>query len=65
MIESIVHKGLKRLWEKDDPSKLPSAQVAKIRRILAALDTTKTLETIRAVPGYKLHQLSGDLKDFW
>lgn len=65
MILSIAHKGLKRLWEKDDPSRLPAGQVDKIRRILEALDTAKTLEPLRAIPGYKLHGLSGDLKGFW
>lgn len=65
MIESIAHKGLKRLWEKDDPSKLPAEQVDKIRRILEALDTAKTLDPIRAIPGYRLHALTGDLKGFW
>ncbi len=65
MIESIAHKGLKRLWEKDDSSKLPSEQIDKIMRILDALDTAKTLDPLRAIPGYKLHSLSGDLKGFW
>jgi toxin HigB-1 len=65
MIVSIAHKGLKRLWEKDDGSKLPSKQVDKIRRMLDALDSAKTLDPLRAVPGYKLHQLGGDLKGFW
>lgn len=65
MIGSIAHKGLKRLWEKDDSSKLPSEQVDKIMRILEALDTIKTLEPLRAIPGYKLHSLSGDFKGYW
>lgn len=65
MIVSIVHKGLRRLWEKDDGSKLPPEQVGKIRRILDALDTTKTLDPLRAISGYRLHQLSGDLKGYW
>lgn len=65
MIVSIAHKGLKRLWEKDDPSKLPPEQADKIKRILDALDSVKTLEPLRAIPGYKLHSLSGDLKGFW
>ena len=65
MIESIAHKGLKRLWEKDDTSKLPPEQVDKIRRILEALDTAKTLEPLRAIPGYRLHSLTGDLKGYW
>jgi proteic killer suppression protein len=65
MIKSIVHKGLRRLWEKDDSSKLPAAQVDKIRRILMALDKAKTLDPLRAIPGYRLHQLTGDLKGHW
>ena len=65
MIESISHKGLRLLWEKNDPSKLPPEQVEKIRRILSALHTAKTLEPLKMIPGYKLHTLSGDLKGFW
>lgn len=37
----------------------------KIGRILESLDTAKTLKPLKAVPGYKLHGLSGDLKGFW
>ncbi|HEY5462129.1 MAG TPA: type II toxin-antitoxin system RelE/ParE family toxin [Hanamia sp.] len=65
MIVSIVHKGLRRLWEKDDGSRLPFEQVDKIRRILMALDKAKTLDPLRAIPGYRLHQLTGDLKGYW
>lgn len=65
MIESIAHKGLRLLWEKDDHSKLPVAQVDKIRRILEALDTIKNLEPLRHIPGYRLHALAGKLKGFW
>jgi len=57
MIESISHKGLRLLWEKDNPSKLPAVQVEKIRRILTVLDTIKTLEPLRKIPRYKLHLL--------
>ena len=65
MIESIRHKGLKLLWEKDDSSKLPSMQVDKIRRILTALDILKSLDPLRHVPGYRLHALRGQLKGFY
>lgn len=65
MIESITHKGLRQLWEKDDSSRLPADQVAKIGRILQALHKAKTLDPLRAVPGYKLHPLTGPLKGFW
>jgi proteic killer suppression protein len=65
MIESITHKGLRLLWERDDPSKLPPEQVMKIRRILETLDSARTLSPLEAVPGYKLHALRGNLKGFW
>jgi toxin HigB-1 len=65
MIQSIRHKGLRLLWEKNDPSKLPANQVDKISRILEALDTAKTLEPIRAIPGYRLHALTGNQKGVW
>ncbi len=65
MIESIAHKGLRLLWEKNDPSKLPPEQIEKIKRILSAINAAKTLEPLRMVPGYKLHPLTGDLKGFW
>jgi len=65
MIESIAHKGFRLLWEKNDTSKLPAEQIEKIKRILSALNTAKTLEPLRMMPGYKLHPLTGDLKGFW
>jgi proteic killer suppression protein len=65
MIVSISHKGLRLLWEKNDPSKLSSEQVNKIRRILSVLDTAKNLDSLKAIPGYRLHLLSGDLKGLW
>jgi proteic killer suppression protein len=65
MIETIAHKGLRLLWEKSDPSKLPAVQVDKIRRILSALDTIKTPDPLMRIPGYKLHSLAGNLKGFW
>lgn len=65
MIKTFNHKGLKLLWEKDHASKLPSAQVEKLGRILAVLNTAKSLDPIKAIPGYRLHALSGRLEGFW
>ncbi|MCF2445060.1 type II toxin-antitoxin system RelE/ParE family toxin [Dyadobacter sp. CY345] len=65
MIETIAHKGLRLLWEKNNPSKLPAEQIEKISRILSVLNAAKTLDPIKAIPGYRLHQLSGDLKGYW
>jgi toxin HigB-1 len=65
MVKTFNHKGLKLLWEKGDVSKLPPEQADKLRRILSALNAAKTLEPIRAIPGYKLHLLSGKLEGIW
>lgn len=65
MIVSIAHKGLKLFWEKDDPSKLPAEQIEKIRRVLTALDVAKIVDVFRLIPGYRLHQLSGDKKGLY
>lgn len=64
MIVSFKHKGLKLFYEKGDASKLQPQHVSKIRLILTRLDAAKTPEELN-VPGYGLHQLKGDLKDFW
>jgi toxin HigB-1 len=65
MIETIAHKGLRLLWEKEDPTKLQPMQVDKIRRILTALNTIKTLDPLKQIPGYKLHLLQGNFNGFW
>jgi proteic killer suppression protein len=64
MIESIQHKGLRLFFENDNFSKLPPHLVDKIRDILTLLDTIESIEEMD-IPGYRLHQLSGKLSDFW
>lgn len=64
MIVSFRNKGLKLYYEKGDSSKLQPSHVPKIRTILTRLDASTAPEQMR-VPGYDLHQLKGDLKDFW
>jgi proteic killer suppression protein len=64
MIESIQHKGLRLLWEKDDASKLPAVQIAKIRMVLTLLDNAVTADDMN-FPGSGLHPLKGDLTGFW
>ena len=64
MIASFRHKGLKSYYEKGDTSKLPAQHIAKIRLILTRLDAVGMPEEMQ-VPGYNLHQLSGNLKGFW
>lgn len=64
MIESIQHKGLKLLWEKDNASKLPSVQIMKIKLILTLLDNAVSVQDMN-FPGSDLHPLKGDLSGFW
>ncbi len=64
MIESFRHKGLKRLYEDDDRSKLPADMVDRLRRILAALDAAATIDAMDQAT-FRLHPLRGGLKGFW
>ena len=64
MIVSIRHKGLRLYFEKGDASKLHAQHVSKIRLILTRLQAAKSITDMN-IPGYGLHQLSGELKGFW
>jgi len=64
MIETFRHKGLKRFYEDDDRSKLPSGMVERIRDILTALDAAQTIKGMNS-PSFRLHLLKGKLKGFW
>jgi proteic killer suppression protein len=64
MIVSIRHKGLKMLWEKNIVSKLPAAQVSKIRNVLTMLDAAQVPEDMN-YPGSKFHGLKGELSGYY
>lgn len=64
MIVSFRHKGLKRLYEKGDASRVPADQLARIREILADLDAAVVPSDLDR-PGYRLHVLRGSLKGLW
>ena len=64
MIESFAHKGLKRFYEDDDGRKLPADMLERISIVLAAIDDTQTIEDLNR-PSFRLHKLSGKMKDFW
>ena len=59
MIASIKHKGLRRLYERDDASKISPILVDKVTLILADLDAADNIEHLRQ-PGYRLHELRGN-----
>jgi proteic killer suppression protein len=64
VIRSIRHKGLKRLYEDDDPRGVMREHTVKLRDILLRLDSAGTV-TDMDVPGFRLHPLRGELKGFW
>ena len=64
MIGSIRHKGLKRLYENDDPRGIFTEHVVKVRDILARLDAATTV-TDMDLPGFRMHPLKGEFKGFW
>ena len=64
MIRSFRNRGLKRLYERGDRSQVNQNHVDKIEVILADLDAAPTIEHMRR-PGYRLHLLTGNLKEFY
>jgi proteic killer suppression protein len=64
MIENFKDRSLKRLYERGDRSKIRADLVDKVERILARLDQALVIEDMN-LPGYRLHELKGDLKGFW
>ena len=64
MIRSIRHKGLKRLYDDDDPRGVKAEHVEKVRDILVRLDAAVVIADMD-MPGFKLHPLTGDRKGFW
>lgn len=64
MIENFKDRGLKRLYERGDRSKIRADLVDKVERVLARLDQALVIDDMN-LPGYRLHELKGDLKGFW
>lgn len=64
MMRSFKHRGLKRLYERDDRSGIRPDLVETVERVLTVLDTAATPQALD-IPRYRLHPLKGDLKGFW
>ena len=64
MIKSFRHRGLQRLYERGDRSRIHPTLVDKIETALGLLDVAETPEAVN-LPGYRLHPLRGDLRGFW
>lgn len=64
-IRNVIHKGLRKFIEDDDPSGLQPAVTAKLRRMLSFLQDMEREDELRNVPSWKAHQLTGDRKGTW
>ena len=64
VIRNFQHRGLKRLYERDDHSGIRPDIVDIVERILTTLDAAETPQALY-LPRYRLHPLKGDLKGFW
>ena len=64
MIRRFRHRGLKRMYERDDRSRVSPDMVDRIALALADLDDAGTPSDLD-LPGYRLHPLKGDLKGYW
>ena len=56
---SVRHKGLRRLYESDDPRGVTGDHADKLRRILARLDAAKEAADMD-LPSFRLHPLKGN-----
>ena len=64
-IGSLKHKGLARLFETGTTRGIGAENADKINDMLTALDDAQTIDEVELFPGWKLHQLKGDLAGLW
>ncbi len=64
MIRSFRHRGLKRLYERGDQSKIAPEHLEKIENILAVLNRASGPDDMD-LPGFRLHPLKGTYRGFW
>jgi len=53
------HKGLRQLYEDDEPKGVPASAADKLRKLLLVLETADNLDQVSRFPGWKLHPLKG------
>jgi toxin HigB-1 len=58
LIGKFRHRGLKALYHDDDASGVSASSVAKVKRILAALEFADDVSQL-TTPGWKVHPLKG------
>lgn len=64
MIRSFLHKGIEAYFRKGTKAGIQAAHAERLRRQLAQLHQAQAPRDV-AVPGWKLHPLSGRLEGHW
>ncbi|WP_375386150.1 type II toxin-antitoxin system RelE/ParE family toxin [uncultured Microbacterium sp.] len=64
MIVSFRHKGLDALYRSGSKEGVLPAHAPKLTRILGVLDVAQAPPDL-AIPGYRAHELKGDLAGYW
>ena len=64
MIRRIRHRGLKRMYERGDPSRVGPGIADRVALALADLDDARKPSDLD-LPGYRLHPQKGDLNGYW
>ncbi len=64
MIKSFKHKGLKKFYETGSKACIKSNHIKKLRIQLTALSTATCIKDMD-LPGFRLHSLKGNRKNFW
>ena len=64
MIASFKHRGLKALYDGRTARRVAPEHIQKLRDILGVLDRSQRPQDID-LPGLRLHQLKGELKDHY
>ena len=64
MIKSFRHNGVERFFRTGSKAGIQPKHAEKLKRQLFALDNSKRPEDMNA-PGWRLHQLKGDLAGHW
>jgi toxin HigB-1 len=64
MIANFKHRGLKQLFENDNPRGLNPQHVRKITQILALMQAAEKIADLNLTT-FRLHSLRGKLAGFW
>ena len=64
-IRGIAHRGVRRLFLKDDPTGVPAPAVDKLRKMLGFLQDMDAEEELSAIPTWRAHRLTGARKGTW